>query len=192
MQELNDRIKSDGRNIGGGILKVDGFINHRIDSALMQRCGEELAKKFAGVRVDTVLTAEISGIAPALMTANLLGVPVVYARKKRPITMEGTKLYSAKTISRTKGTEEELSVSSDFLKAGEKILIIDDFLATGKTISALSRIILSSGATLVGVGTLVEKNFECGREVLSHIRVPIHSLSVINSMENGEITFLNG
>src|SRR5512146_26763 len=132
MQALKERILRDGRNLGNGILKVDGFINHQVDPSLMDACGKELAERFANVGATKVLTAEISGIAPALMTACYLKLPVVYARKTKPITMPD-QVFLTLAPSHTKGRMVELIISPEYLAGGEKILIIDDFLATGAT-----------------------------------------------------------
>ena len=136
MDGLKQRIIRDGKNLGGGILKVDSFINHQVDPALMDTCGREFAKRFAKVGATKILTAEISGIAPALMTALHLGLPVVYARKTKPITMPD-QVFLTLAPSHTKGRMVELIVSPEYLAHGEKILIIDDFLATGSTIHGL-------------------------------------------------------
>lgn len=188
MELLKQRILSEGQNLGGGILKVDGFVNHQVDPALMEACGRELASLFVNVNATKILTAEISGIAPALTTAQHLGLPVVYARKSKPITMPD-QVFLTLTPSHTKGRTVELIVSPEYLGTGEKILIIDDFLASGQTILGLVRLAQAAGATIVGVGALIEKNFEGGREALAYLDVPVHALAVIASMENDRITF---
>jgi xanthine phosphoribosyltransferase len=189
MQELKERILRDGKNLGGGILKVDGFINHQVDPVLMDACGREFARLFARVGATRVLTAEISGIAPAVMTAKYLEIPVVYARKNKPITMPDT-VYLTVAPSHTKGRMVELIVSPEYLARGEKVLIIDDFLASGATILGLVRLTQAAGADLVGIGTLIEKTFEGGRDALQYLNLPIESLVRISSMDNGEITFV--
>jgi xanthine phosphoribosyltransferase len=186
--ELIERIRRDGKNLGNGILKVDGFINHQVDPALMDACGRELAQRFANVGATKVLTAEISGIAPALTTAHHLGLPVVYARKTKPITMPDT-VFLTTAPSHTKGSLVELIVSPEYLADGEKILIIDDFLASGATIWGLVRLAQAAGATIVGIGALIEKDFEGGRELLESLGVPIESLAVITSLDGDRITF---
>lgn len=191
MKALVERIKAEGKNLGGGILKVDSLINHQLDPELMMGMGKELAESFADVPVDRILTAEISGIAPALMAATILKVPVVYARKKKPITMAGP-VFLETAPSHTKGGETLLLVSAEFLHPGENILIIDDFLATGKTLLALARIVVSAQANLVGVGVVVEKTFEGGRErMLEKYDIPIHALATITSMDNDTISLLD-
>jgi xanthine phosphoribosyltransferase len=188
MDELIQRILRDGRNLGNGILKVDGFINHQVDPALMDACGKELARRFRDIGATKVLTAEISGIAPAVTTALHLGLPVVYARKTKPITMPD-QVFLTLSPSHTKGRMVELIVSPEYLGSGERILIIDDFLATGATILGLVRLAQTAGATLVGIGALIEKTFEGGRAALSHLNIPIESLACIVSMEGDRIVF---
>jgi xanthine phosphoribosyltransferase len=188
MEELKQRILRDGKYLGNGILKVDGFINHQVDPALMDACGKELARRFKDIGATKVLTAEISGIAPALTTALHLGLPVVYARKTKPITMPD-QVFLTLSPSHTKGRMVELIVSPEYLGKGERVLIIDDFLASGATILGLARLAQTAGSTLVGIGALVEKSFEGGREALAPLGVPIESLACIISMEGDKITF---
>ncbi len=188
MEELKARILAEGQNLGRGILKVDAFINHQVDPKLMLVVGKELASCFADVGATKVLTAEISGIAPALMTALELDVPVVYARKTKPITMTDP-VYVEAAPSHTKGVDTFLMVSPEFLNPGDRILIIDDFLASGQTIDALVRLVRHAGSELVGIGTLIEKRFEGGREQLTELGVPVIAMAVIESMEGGRIVF---
>ncbi len=188
MKLLEQRILQDGANLGGGILKVDGFINHQVDPGLMVACGKELAKRFHGVSASKVLTAEISGIAPALTTAAELGLPVVYARKSKPITMPD-QIFLTLAPSHTKGRTVELIVSPEYLGLEERVLIIDDFLASGQTIMGLVRLASAAGASVVGIGTLIEKQFEGGRDLLGHLEVPIEALAVITDMSDGKIVF---
>ncbi len=188
MLELIERIRRDGKNLGNGILKVDGFINHQVDPILMDACGRELAKRFANIGATKVLTAEISGIAPALTTAYHLGLPVVYARKSKPVTMPD-EVFLTMAPSHTKGRMVDLIVSPEYLAGGEKILIIDDFLASGATIWGLVRLAQAAGATIVGIGTLIEKVFEGGREKLKPLGVPVEALAIIRSMDEDHIIF---
>jgi xanthine phosphoribosyltransferase len=189
MQALKERILSEGKNLGNGILKVDSFINHQVDPQLMYLCGRELARRFKYVGATKVLTAEISGIAPALTTALHLGLPVVYARKHKPITMPD-QIYLTLSPSHTKGGTVELIVSPEYLADGERVLIIDDFLATGATILGLVRLAHTAGSEVVGIGTLIEKVFEGGRQNLERLlNIPIESLAVITSMDNNQIIF---
>lgn len=190
MEELKKRILTEGKNLGGGILKVDGFINHQVDPQLMDLCGQELARRFRDIGATKVLTAEISGIAPALTTALHLGLPVVYARKSKPITMPD-QVFLTLTPSHTKGRTVELIISPEYLAGGERVLIIDDFLASGATILGLVRLAQTAGAQIVGIGALVEKSFEGGRQVLSYLGVPVESLACIRSMEGDQILFVD-
>jgi xanthine phosphoribosyltransferase len=188
MQALKDRICRDGVNLGRGILKVDGFINHQVDPALMMEAGRELATCFAGVGATKVLTAEISGIAPALTTALVLGLPLVYARKSKPVTMTDP-VYVEAAPSHTKNVPVFLMVSPEFLGPDDRVLIVDDFLASGQTIEALVRLVHHAGAKLVGIGALIEKNFEGGREQLLPLGVPLHALVEIADMSGDRILF---
>ena len=188
MQELQDRILREGKNLGNGILKVDGFINHQVDPMLMDACGKELAQRFRHVGATKILTAEISGIAPAVSTAYHLHLPVVYARKHKPITMPD-EVFLTLSPSHTKGRMVELIISPEYLGGGERIIIVDDFLATGATILGLVRLSQTAGSQIVGIGTLIEKTFEGGRKALEPLGVPIESLVQITSMEDDRIIF---
>ena len=188
MHALKDRILREGKDLGNGILKVDGFINHQVDPALMFDCGRELASRFQGTAVTKVLTAEISGIGPALLTGYHLGVPVVYARKTKPVTMPD-QVFLTLSPSHTKGSAVELIVSPEYLRHNDRVLIIDDFLASGATILGLMRLASAAGATVVGVGALIEKLFEGGRDALAREDVPVHALVCVTSMADGRIEF---
>ncbi len=189
MQELKDRILREGRNLGQGILKVDSFLNHQIDPGLMTRLGQELARRLAHTQPTKILTAETSGIAPALATAQALGIPVVFARKSPPLTMDYT-IVKETARSRTHAKLVELMVSTEYLTPQDRVLIVDDFLATAQTIIALARLTAKVNAELVGIGTVVEKSFELGRQNLRDVvHVPIVSLAVIANMDDGKIIF---
>jgi xanthine phosphoribosyltransferase len=192
MKALVERIRAEGQNLGDGILKIDSILNHQLYPDLMLEMGKEMGRQFADIQVDRILTVEISGIAPALMTGLAMGVPVVYARKVKPITMAGP-VFLETAPSHTKGMEVNLLVSAEFLHAGEKILIVDDFLATGKTLMALARIVKSAKAELVGVGAVVEKTFEGGRELMrkAGYTFPIVSLAAITNMYGDQITVVS-
>ena len=189
MKALRQRILSEGRNLGRGILKVDGFGNHQLDPALTMEMGRAFQRRFteAGVTgITKIITAEGSGIAPALTCGMVYGVPVVYARKTRPVTM-ATGVFAAQAPSHTKGGMVELIVSPEYLLPSDRVLLIDDFLATGKTIAALASLVEQCGATLCGIGCIIEKSFESGRQRLEHLGVPIVALGVIESMEGDSI-----
>ena len=188
MKELQQRILKEGQNLGNGILKVDSFVNHQVDPMLMDACGKEFAKRFSSLGATKVLTAEISGIAPALTTALHLGLPVVYARKTKPITMPD-QVYLTLAPSHTKGRMVELIVSPEYLAHHEKVLIIDDFLASGATILGLVRLAEAAGSHVVGIGALIEKSFEGGRQALKSLGVQIEALACITAMEDGKIVF---
>jgi xanthine phosphoribosyltransferase len=188
MELLKERIIREGVNMGHGILKVDSFINHQVDPALMLAVGGALAARFAHLGANKIVTAEISGIAPALTTALALGIPVVYARKTRPVTMHPNAMH-ASAPSHTKGVLTDLMISPEYLGPRDHVLVIDDFLARGETIKALVQLVQLAGAHLVAIGAVVEKRFEGGREALCYLNVPIETLACISSMENGRIEF---
>lgn len=189
MEELRRRILDEGQNLGRGILKIDSFLNHQVDAELMDAVGREIAARFAATKPTLILTAEVSGIIPAVMTGKALNnLPVLYARKHKPITMMEP-VYVDGAPSHTKGGEVLLMVSPEFLHAGDRVLIVDDFLATGRTIDALARIVKNAGAELVGIATVVEKSFEGGRELLEQQwHVPVESMAIITDMSGDQIT----
>lgn len=192
MEALRKRILEEGENLGRGILKIDSFLNHQVDAELMDAVGQEIAGRFSATRPTLILTAEVSGIIPAVMTGKALhNLPVLYARKHKPITMKEP-VYVDGAPSHTKGGEVLLMVSPEFLRAHDRVLIVDDFLATGRTIDALARIVSNAGATLVGIATVVEKSFEGGRELLQQWGVPIESMAIITDMSEGQILVAGG
>ncbi len=192
MEALRRRILEEGENLGRGILKIDSFLNHQVDAELMDAVGKEIAGRFSATRPTLILTAEVSGIIPAVMTGKALqNLPVLYARKHKPITMKEP-VYVDGAPSHTKGGEVLLMVSPEFLHAHDRVLIVDDFLATGRTIDALARIVSNAGATLVGIATVVEKSFEGGRELLQQWGVPIESMAIITDMSEGQILVAGG
>ncbi len=187
MEKLRQRILEEGQNLGGGILKIDSFLNHQLDAELMVEVGEAIAERFRSLSPTRILTAEVSGIVPAVMAARALAnIPVVYARKHKPITMREP-VYVEVAPSHTKGSEVNLMVSPEFIHPGDRVLIVDDFLATGRTIEALARIVQHAGATLVGIASVVEKTFEGGREALGDWGVPIYAVAIISDMSEGRI-----
>ncbi|MGB1683437.1 MAG: xanthine phosphoribosyltransferase [Arenicellales bacterium] len=181
MHELIEKIKDEGEHVGGGIVKVDSFLNHQVDPGLTERMAIEIADRLraAGIgEITRVLTAEVSGIPVALHVAAQFGARLLYARKSQSRTMTGT-YYVAEAVSRTRGTVSDLMVDRRFLGDSDEVLIIDDFLATGATLSALSSLVAESGAQLQGIACVIEKPAEQGRDVLSHLRVPIITLAKI-------------
>jgi xanthine phosphoribosyltransferase len=189
IQLLNERILRDGKHLGGGILKVDSFMNHQLDSALMEIIGAEFARCFRGLRPTKILTAETSGIAPALAAGIVLRIPVVFARKHQPLTMASNP-YRQTTASHTHARQVELIVSPEYLLPEDRVLIIDDFLATAQTIFALAKLIQQSGATLLAIGAVIEKSFEGGRAALQSLNVPVESLAVVERFEGERIILL--
>lgn len=187
MKLLKERILTDGRCFEGGILKVDNFINHQMDPALMHSMATELARRFENVGATKILTVEASGIAPAIMVGYVMGLPVVFAKKKVPSTMEG--VITTEVHSFTKNRTYTLSVSSEYLGAGDRILFVDDFLAYGNAARGAIELVEKSGAELVGMGFLIEKAFQKGREVIAEYGIPTESLARIASLDGGTITF---
>lgn len=182
MKKLIERIENDAIHVGGGIVKVDSFINHQVDAVLMQTIGDEFAGRFqqsGAAPISKVITAEVSGISPALATAQTLGVPMIYARKQLSTAMTDD-YFEAEAVSRTKGNVVNLLISKRYLKPDDRVLIIDDFLATGSTLHALIQIVRQSQATLTGIGCIIEKPSEQGREQLTGLDVPIITLAKIN------------
>ncbi len=187
MKLLKQRILTDGRCLNGGILKVDNFLNHQIDPKLMQAIGTEFVHRFEGLPIDKVLTVEASGIAPALVVASLLGVDLVFAKKARPSTIEAP--LSARITSFTKGCECDICISSNFLKRGEKVLFIDDFLANGSVALGILDIASQAGAEVVGMGFVIEKSFQPGAALLAARGLRIESLARIASLDDCQIVF---
>ena len=191
MQALKDKILSEGQVIGDDILKVDGFLNHQIDTKFLEEIGCEFKKRFEGCKVDKILTVEASGIAVACETAKQFGsVPVVFAKKAKPNTIvEGC--YSAEARSFTKGTIANLRVVKRFVSEGEKLLILDDFLASGEAAVALIRIAEKAGAEVVGFGAVIDKTFQGGRKRIQDMGVRVEALASIERFESGKPIFMN-
>lgn len=185
MQSLVEAIRAQGVILPGGFLKVDGLVNHQLLPHLTREMGVRFAEHFAPLSPTKILTIEVSGIAPAISAAMELGVPMVYARKKKPLTMKEP-AYAAQSVSRTKGGAVDLFISSEFLGPADRVVVIDDFLASGGTLRALNGIITQSGATLLGLGCVVEKQFEGGRDKLADLNIPIHTLANIVRMSEAE------
>lgn len=188
MKALKKEIEDNARYLGDGIIKADAFINHQLLPELTTAMGNAFAQKFreAGVTgVTRIVTAEVSGIAPGLVVAQAMNVPMVFARKKKPAFMTGT-LFSAHARSRTKAEAVTLYISDQFLDPQDRVIIIDDFLATASTLKALVSIVKDSGASLAGVGCVIEKVFEGGREQLAHLNIPIISLARIDLADQGK------
>lgn len=188
MELLKQRIIEDGQLIGANILKVDSFLNHQLDPLLIREMGREFARRFNGEEVTRILTVEASGIAVALMVGLELGVPVVFAKKKHPSTFVET-VYSAEVFSFTKQERVSICVSERYLNPGDRVLIIDDFLAKGAASKGLVSIVKQSGARLVGVGIVIEKAFQPGGQELREEGIRIESLARIAAFVDGKIVF---
>ena len=185
MKALKERILRDGKCFEGGILKVDNFINHQMDPILMKSIGVEFVRRFASTSINKVITVEASGIAPAIMVGYLLELPVVFAKKKKPSTMEN--MLSTTVFSFTKNRSYEVCVSKDFLCPGDKVLFIDDFLANGNAAKGMIDLVKQAGAELAGMGFIIEKAFQHGGDELREQGIHVESLAIIESLDNCEI-----
>lgn len=189
MELLKKKIEQEGRVLSKDVLKVDSIINHQIDPILMSEIGKEFANRFKETMVTKILTIESSGIAPGLMTALELGVPVIFARKRKSLTLVDDLLTST-VHSFTKNETNEISVSNKFLSSDDRVLIIDDFLANGQAALGLVDIVKQAGAEVVGIGILIEKCFQQGGSLLRKEGLRVESLARIKSLEDGTITYL--
>lgn len=188
MEELKTRIKEVGTVLPGNVLKVDAFLNHQIDAGLMLRIGQSFAARFANAGITKVWTVESSGIAPAVMTGLALGVPVIFARKHKSLTLnEG--LYTAEVYSYTKQVANKITIAQKYVAPDDKVLIIDDFLANGQAVSGLLAIAKQAGVTVAGAGIVIEKTFQPGRLALEKQGIPVVSLAKIKSLANGQVEF---
>ena len=185
MDLLKKRILQDGKCFEGGILKVDSFINHQMDPILMKSIGVEFVRRFANKDFNKVMTIEASGIAPAIMVGYLLELPVVFAKKKQPKTMEN--MISTTIRSFTKDREYNVCISKDFLSKEDRVLFIDDFLANGNAANGIIDLIQQAGAQLVGMGFIIEKAFQHGGGVLRERGIHVESLAIIDSLDNCQI-----
>lgn len=188
MELLKERIRREGKVLPGNIIKVDGFLNHRVDTALMSQLADEFAKYFDVNNITMVLTAEASGIALATVCAQKYGVPMVFAKKAKSDNIEGG-LYQSEIFSYTYKKKVTLLVSKEWIHPGDRVLVIDDFLARGEALRGLCEIVQAAGAELVGIGCAVEKGFQGGGDKLRAAGVNLHSLAIIESAEPGNIVF---
>ena len=188
MQLLKERILKDGTVRPGNILKVDSFLNHQIDPLLLKEIGKEFAHLFAGLAIDKILTIEASGIAVATACAMEMGVPAVFAKKTESKNLDG-EIYKAPVHSYTHGRDYTIMVSKRFIAPGEKVLVIDDFLAMGSAMDGLLEIINQAKAECVGVGIVIEKGFQPGGGMLRSTGVNLHSLAIVESMTEDSLTF---
>jgi len=190
MQLLKDRILKDGIVKDGNVLKVDSFLNHQMDIPLIEEIGKEFKKRFEGEEITKILTIEASGIGIACITAQSFHVPVVFAKKNKTKNIAGA-VYTTSVESFTHGVTYNIIVSKDFLKAEDKVLLIDDFLANGKALIGLTQIVSQAGATLVGAGIVIEKGFQGGGKYLRDVMgVRVESLAIVDSMSvEGGVVF---
>jgi len=188
MKLLEERIRAEGKILSDKVLKVDAFLNHQVDTMLAVEIGREFAKLFAHEQITKVLTIEASGIQFAMAAGIALNVPFVYAKKKKAVT-QGDQVYAASVHSFTRGETYQVSIVKDYLKPEDRVLIVDDFLATGAALVGLADIVAESGAKLVGVGCVIEKTFQEGRGLLEERRIPVQSLARIVSMSPGHVEF---
>ena len=186
MDLLKERIRREGKVLPGNIIKVDGFLNHRVDTKLMAAMAEEFEKHFDVSKATVVLTAEASGIALATMCAYRYGLPLIYAKKAKSDNIEGG-IIKSDIYSYTYKKKVTLMVSAEWLKPTDKVLIIDDFLARGSALSGLIKLIRDAGAEVVGAGIVIEKAFQDGHDLIESMGVHVESLARIKSMsvENG-------
>ncbi|WP_409966886.1 xanthine phosphoribosyltransferase [Bengtsoniella intestinalis] len=191
MKKLQERIASEGKVLPGNIIKVDGFLNHRIDTALMVDIADEFGKLFDMDKVTTILTAEASGIALATICAQRYGKSMVFAKKAKSDNIEGG-LYASDIFSYTYKKKVTLLVSSEWISSDDKVLIVDDFMANGEAMRGLCDIVVAAGAELVGIGCAVEKGFQGGGDRLREGGYNLHSLAIIESAEPGNIVFREG
>jgi len=188
MDILKEKIINEGKVLPGSVLKVDSFLNHQIDPTLMYEIGKEFAVRFSSKSITKILTIESSGIAPAVMTGLIMGVPVVFARKKKSLTM-GESVYQSSVYSYTKKETTELIVSTRLMSQQDRWLIIDDFLANGQAADALIDIVQQSGGMVEGIGIVIEKSFQDGGKMLRNKGYDVESLAMIQSLEEGKVIF---
>ena len=190
MQLLKDRIRKDGKIKEGNVLKVDSFLNHQMDVKLFQEIGKEFKRRFADEEITKILTIEASGIGIACVAAEVFDVPVVFAKKTQTKNIAGD-VYTTKVESFTHGRVYDIIVSKEFLGKGDKVLLIDDFLANGKALEGLAELVTKSGAELVGAGVVIEKGFQVGGDIIRSKGIHVESLAIVESMDEktGEVVF---
>lgn len=189
MYALEQKILSEGIVLSDEVLKVDAFLNHQIDPVMMQLIGKEFAARFKDAGITKIITIEASGIAPAIMAGLELGVPVIFARKYQSLTLKDD-LYRSKVFSFTKQTESTIAISNKHISSADKALVIDDFLANGQAALGLIDLIHQAKAEVVGVGIVIEKSFQPGREFLIDKGYRVESLARVKSLANGTVEFV--
>ena len=188
MNELKDRILKDGKVLPGHIIKVDGFLNHRVDCDLMADMADEFARHFDIDSTDVILTSEASGIPIATICAFRWGKPMIFAKKAKSDNIEGG-LYQSEIFSYTYKKKVTLILAKEWLQAGQRVLILDDFMANGEAVKGLCDIVGQAGASIVGVGIAIEKGFQDGGRTIRAKGIPYYALATIDSIEDGKITF---
>nr|WP_232347609.1 MULTISPECIES: xanthine phosphoribosyltransferase [unclassified Lactobacillus] len=186
---LEDRIRSDGEVLPGNVLKINSFLNHQVDPELMKKVGEEFSQLFKDGGITKVLTCEASGIAPGVMTAYELHVPMVFARKKKPATLNDA-VYWADVYSYTKKVTNQICVEQKFLHKDDRLLIIDDFLANGEAVKGMINIANQAGAEVAGVGIVVAKTFQGGSDWIKEHGYRLEALAEIDSLANNQVHFV--
>lgn len=189
MQLLRKKVIDEGIVLSNQVLKVDSFLNHQMDPVLMKEVGKEFTRRFADQNITRVLTIESSGIAPGIMTALELNVPMIFARKQKSLTLKQD-IYVEKIFSFTKQESNEVTVSKKFIDPTDRVLIIDDFLANGEAAFGLARIVEQAGAEVVGIGIVIEKSFQPGRRLLLEAGYRVESLVRIAALDDGKVTFV--
>ncbi|MEF7558055.1 xanthine phosphoribosyltransferase [Bacillus thuringiensis] len=189
MKVLQEKILNEGKVLSGDVLKVDAFLNHQIDPVLMQEIGKEFAKRFKEENITKLVTIESSGIAPAVMAALELGVKVIFARKRKSLTLQDN-MYVANVYSFTKQETNEISLSRNHIDESDRVLIIDDFLANGQAALGLMSLVEQAGASIAGIGIVIEKAFQDGGKKLREQGIRVESLAEIASLDNGTVTFV--
>lgn len=189
MKVLQEKILNEGKVLSGDVLKVDAFLNHQIDPVLMQEIGKEFAKRFKEENITKIVTIESSGIAPSVMAALELGVKVIFARKRKSLTLQDN-MYVANVYSFTKQETNEISLSRNHIDENDRVLIIDDFLANGQAALGLMSLVEQAGASIAGLGIVIEKAFQDGGKKLREQGVRVESLAEIASLDNGTVTFV--
>lgn len=188
MKLLTDKIEREGIVLGNNVLKVDSFINHQMDPQLMNEIGLEFARRFKDARVTRILTIESSGIAPAIMAGLAMNVPVIFARKRKSLTLTSD-LYTSTVYSFTKQESNEITVSKKYLLKEDRVLIIDDFLANGQAAIGLADLVEQAGAEVSGIGILIEKSFQPGADEILKKGYRLESLARIASLQDGKVKF---
>ncbi|WP_160035240.1 xanthine phosphoribosyltransferase [Paenibacillus sp. An7] len=188
MKLLKEKVLNEGIVLSDQVLKVDSFLNHQMDPILMKEVGREFTRRFEGEEITRVLTIESSGIAPGIMTALELEVPLIFARKQKSLTLREDILVE-KVYSFTKQESNEITVAKKFMKPGDRVLIIDDFLANGEAAFGLARIVEQAGAEVVGIGIVIEKAFQPGGKLLKEKGYRVESLVRLAALKDGQVTF---